>query len=107
MMETVEKWMGRFIKLAECKHIKNDKRLKEQFINSTNDNNKPSEMIKELTSVKTNNTEVTSKQVLMWPKNVEAQVSQAVIVESLKENTDFDAVNRNARRPKSEKYQTK
>ena len=54
------------------------------------------EIRKELTSIE-NTTEVTSEQALLWNKRVEVQRSEIMMLESLKENTDFDALSRNFR----------
>ena len=57
--------------------------LKEQFINSLNDNGMMVEIIRELTSV-VDTSSVTSAQVLAWARIVEAQMTQTALLKSLK-----------------------
>ena len=49
------------------------------------------EIIRELTAINDANT-VMSNEVLTWAKWVEAQRSQTAMLNSLKENRDFDAI---------------
>ena len=57
------------------------------------------EIIKESTILKDMN-EVTSEQVLGWTKGIQAQRSQKVMLESLKEMNVFDMVEKTNQRPK-------
>ena len=77
--ESAKLLMGHLrIKVNEHNYQKLDRRLKEQFINGINDKALTSEIIKELTTIE-NISEVTSEQVLVWPRRVEAQRSQKAI----------------------------
>ena len=72
--ESAWKWVGTFcIKATEC-----DKRLKEQFINSIDDE----EIIKELMPKRTQ--EIDSEQVLMWVQRFEAQKAHTEVLDKMK-----------------------
>ena len=60
MRRMAEEWMGH-LKASECKH--KEKKLKQQFICSINEEAMTAEIIKDLTAVKSTS-EVTSKPVL-------------------------------------------
>ena len=55
------------IKASKYDYKEKDRRLKEQFINGINDEDMMTEIIRELTKIQKTN-EVTSEQVLCWPK---------------------------------------
>ena len=68
--EYAQEWMDRLIiKVAECNYKEHDTELKEQFINSINDEDITQEIIKLLTAQK-NTGEIDSEQVLMWAKEL-------------------------------------
>ena len=69
------------VKANECKYG----RVKEQFIIGTNNGDKMTDIIRELTLIKRTN-EITSKQVLCWAKRVEAQRAPKAILLATKEN---------------------
>ena len=56
-------------KANECRYKEQDRKLKEKFINNTDDNNMITEITRELTSIK-NLKEITSEQVLCWVKEL-------------------------------------
>ena len=57
---------------AECGYKEVDRQLKEQFIHGLNDQIMLDKIIRELTS-RTGNVQMTSEDVLVWAKRVEAQ----------------------------------
>ena len=70
---------------------KNDRILKEQFVNGINDDDMMTDIIREWTAIKKTN-EVTSEQVLAWTRRMEAQRTQKTLIEATKENKDFNAM---------------
>ena len=84
--------MGKLgIATTECNYKEMDKQLKEQFIHGPND----SEIIKELTEIEENDN-MTSEQVLVWHRRVEAQKAQSAILENVNKTKDFNkTVSRN------------
>ena len=88
--ENVEEWMGRLrVAAIECKYQEVDRQ--EQFIHRLNDKNMLEEIIKELTTVKSNE-QITSGNVLVWAKRVEAQMAQAVVMSAITESKEFDKI---------------
>ena len=74
--ENAEEWMGRFrLAAIEC----NYKEIDRQLIHRFNDYDMLAEIIRELTKAE-ESTVVTSKQVLIWAKRVEAQRAQSTII---------------------------
>ena len=72
-------WMGRFrIATADCNYKEIDTQLKEQFIHGLNDNDMIMEIIEELTKTEIYEN-VTSEQILVWARRVEAQKAQSAI----------------------------
>ena len=77
MNENAEEWMGRLrLAAVECKYREIDRQLKGQFIHRLNDNDTLAEIIRELTKAE-ESIVVTSEQVLVWAKRVEAQRAQS------------------------------
>ena len=75
--------MGRFcINEVDCEYKECDRRLMEQFINGLDDEVILEEIIQELTALK-DNSEVSSDEVLMWAKKVEAQRAQMKVLDNL------------------------
>ena len=71
--ESTEEWMGHLCMVAaEYGYKELDRQLKEQFIHGLNDRIMLDEIIRELTS-KTSSEQMTSEDVLVWAKTVEAQ----------------------------------
>ena len=90
--ESTEEWMGHLcMAAAECGYIEVDWHLKEQFIHGLNDRVMLDEIIRELTT-NTNSEQMTSKDVLVWAKRVEAQRVQASILNDITETKTFDKV---------------
>ena len=84
--------MGRHRKaVAECNCREVDRWLKEHLIHGLNDNDMLIEIIHALTAMKDMSI-VTNEQVLAWAMWVEAQGLQIVILGSLRETHDFDAI---------------
>ena len=75
---------------AECRYKEVDRQLKEQFIHGLNDNEMLSEVIRELTKGREDVT-ISSKTVL-GGKRVEAQRVQTVVISSLWESRNCDAI---------------
>ena len=84
--------MGRLhIAAVECNYQEVDRQLKELFIHGLNDKHMLEEIMKELMAAK-NDDHITSGDVLAWPKRVEAQRAQAVVLNTLTESRQFDKV---------------
>ena len=66
------------MKARKYKYKQNDRPLEEKFIRGINIDAMITEIIQELTSIN-NTSEVTSEQVPMWAKRVEAQMLQTVM----------------------------
>ena len=66
----------------ECNYKELDKKLNDQFINGLNDSDMLAAIIRELSKTD-ENMQVTSKQVLVWAKRIEAQRAQAAVINSL------------------------
>ena len=62
-----------------------------QFIDGLNDNNILAEIIRELTKAK-ESAAVTSEQVLVWAKGVEAQRAHSTIITTLSNAKEFDKI---------------
>ena len=78
--ENVEEWMGRLLVAAvECSYQEVKRQLKEQFIHGLNDKGMLEEIIKELAATKHDDC-ITSGGVLAWAKRVEAQSTQATVL---------------------------
>ena len=75
----------------ECNYQEVYKQLKEQFIHGLNDKNMLEEIIKELTTVKSND-QITSGNVLVWAKRVEAQRTQAAVMSAITKCKEFDKI---------------
>ena len=75
---------------TECNYNDIDRELKVQFIQSLNDNCMMVEIISKLT--KGENKDVTSNQVLLWQRWVEAQRMQTAVLNDLKVYQEFDAL---------------
>ena len=76
---------------TECGYKEVDRQLKEQFIHRLSDKIMIDEIIRELTS-RTGNVQVTSNNVLVWPKRVKAQRGQASVLNDITETRAFDKV---------------
>ena len=88
--ENAEEWMGRLqVAVVECNYKELDHQLKEQFIHGLNDKTMLDEVIRELTT-KSSNDQMTSEDVLIWAKRVEAQRMQAVILSDITDSQRFD-----------------
>ena len=82
--------MGRlWLPVIECNYKEIDMQLKKQFIHGSNDTEMLGEIIKELTKA-CENEEITSENVLSWPKRVKTQRAQYAIINSLTEVREFD-----------------
>ena len=68
-----------------------DRQLKEQFIHGLNDNDMLVEIIRGLSKAE-KSTAVTSEQVLVWAKRVDAQRAQSTIITCLSKTKEFDKV---------------
>ena len=68
--------------MAECNYKQYDRFQKEYFIDGINDDAATSEIIKELTTIKTR--DITSDEVLLLAKEVMAQRLQTAMLENLK-----------------------
>ena len=76
---------------VECNYKEIDWQSKEQFIHELSDNDMLAEIIRELTKAK-ERTAVTSEQVLIWAKRVEAHRAKSAIRTSLSETKEFDKI---------------
>ena len=84
--------MGRLqLAAVECNNQELDRQLKEQFIHGLNDKEMLGEIIKELTTIRGNDT-ITSENILSWAKRVEAQRVQAVVMSTITETKEFDKI---------------
>ena len=87
-----EEWMGRLILAAvECNYKEKYRQLKEQFIHGLNDNDMLAEIIRELTKAM-ESAAVTSEQVIIWAKRVEAQRPQSAMITSKSETKEYDKI---------------
>ena len=68
-----------------------DRQLKEQSIPGLKDEEMLGEMIKELTTIRGNDT-ITSENILPWAKRVEAQRAQASAMSAITEAKEFDKI---------------
>ena len=85
--------MGRlWLAAVECNYPESDRQLKEQFIHGLNDKEMLGEIIKELATIRGNDT-VTSENILSWVKWIEAQRTQAVVMSAITETKEFDKIN--------------
>ena len=75
--------------VAECNCKEIDCQLKEQFIHGLNDKMMLDEVIRELTTKNSNN-QMTSEDMLIWAKRVEAQRMQAVILSDITDSQRFN-----------------
>ena len=90
--ENAKEWMGRIgVAMAECNYKEIDCQLKEQFIHGLNDKMVVDKVIRELTT-KSSSDQMTSEDMLIWAKRVEAQRMQAVILSDITESQRFDQV---------------
>ena len=76
---------------AECNYKEIDCQLKEQFIHGLNNKTMLDEVIKDLTT-KYINEQMTSEDMLIWAKRVEAQRAQTAILSDITESQKFDKV---------------
>ena len=84
--------MGRLrIAAIECIYQELDRQLKEQFIHGLNDKEMLGEIIKEITTIKRNDT-ITSGIILAWVRRVEAQRAQAAVMNTVTESKEFDKI---------------
>ena len=77
--------------VVECNYREIDQQLKEQFIHGLSNKIMLDEVIRELTT-KNNNEQTSSEDVLAWAKRVEAQWSQAAILNNITESHKFDKI---------------
>ena len=90
--ENTKEWMGRlWVAVAECNYKEIDCQLKEQFIHGLNNKMMLDKVIRELTT-KSSNDQMTSEDMLIWAKRVEAQRMQAVILSDITDSQRFDEV---------------
>ena len=90
--ENAEEWMGRLqVAAAECNYKEIDWQLKEQFIHGLNNKTMLDEVIRELTT-KSSSDQMTSEDMLIWAKRVEAQRMQALILSDITDSQRFDQV---------------
>ena len=72
--------MGRlWLAAVECNYQELDRQLKEQFIHGLNDKQMLGEIIKELTTIKGNET-VMSENILPWVKRIVAKRAKVVVM---------------------------
>ena len=84
--------MGRLCVVAvECNYREVDRQLKEQFIHGLNDKDILEKIIKEITAAKDDD-QITSEGVLAWAKRVEAQRTQAAVLNTITELRQFSKV---------------
>ena len=76
------------IKANYCSYKEKDKRLKQLLINSINDDDMMTEIIKELTQTQKMN-EITSGQMLSWARKVKVQQAQKTLIETTKDNKEL------------------
>ena len=83
-IKSTHEWMDRLhIKVMECTHKECDRQVKEQFINSIDNEEIMQEIITELTA-HTDMRETESEQVLMWAQRVEMQRVQKKALDEMK-----------------------
>ena len=70
---------------------KKDRRLIEHFINSINDDDMMTEMIRELATIKKKN-EIINELVLSWDRTVKMQRAHTVIIVTANDNKEFNAL---------------
>ena len=90
--ENAEEWMGRLcVAVVECNYKAIDYQLNEQFMHDLNNKTMLDEVIRELTTKNTNE-QMTSEDMLIWPKRVEVQRAQVAILSDITESQKFDKV---------------
>ena len=90
--KNAQHWMGRLrIAAIECNYKEIDRQWKEQYIHGLNDNDMMVEIIKKLTKSEENK-DVTSNQAPQWARQVEAQITHTAVLNNLKINQEFDAI---------------
>ena len=77
--------------VAECNCKEIDCQLKEQFINGLNDKTMLDKVIRELTT-KSFNDQMTSEDMFIWVKRVEAQRMQTAILSDITDSQKFDRI---------------
>ena len=77
--------------MVECKYKEVDRQLKEQLIHGLNDDEMLVEVIRDLTKCREDVT-IPSETVLAWGKRVEAQRVQKVVINSLCQSRNLDAI---------------
>ena len=82
---------GGYKQLWQNATIKRDCQLKEQFIHGLNDKTVLDKVFRELTT-KSSSDQMTSEDVLIWAKRVEAQRMQAAILSNITDSWRFDQV---------------
>ena len=99
--ENVEEWTERLHVVAvECNYREVDRQLKELLIHRLNDKCMLKEIIKEVT-ITQNDDQITSEGMLAWTKRVEAQRTQAAVLNTIMELRQFDKV-KVVKRPKED-----
>ena len=84
--------MGRLhVAAVKCNYQEVDRQLKEQFIHGLNDKHMLEEIIKELTATN-NDDHITRGGVLAWAKRVEAQRTQATVLNTLTKLRQFNEI---------------
>ena len=71
------------IKAIDWKYKEYDRQLKEQIINSLDDENMVEEIIRELKALK-DTSEVSSEQILLWIQRVETQRAQKEVLDNIR-----------------------
>ena len=96
--------MGRLrTSLVECQYKKVDRQLKEQLIHGLNDDEMLAEFIRELTKCGKDVT-IPSETVLAWTNRVEGQRVQTVVISSLHESRNYDAITHKENRLRDKKH---
>ena len=74
---------------VECNYKEIDCQLKEQFIHGLNDKTMLDEVVRQLTT-KNINEQMTSEDVLIWAKRIEAQRMQVAILSDITKLQEFN-----------------
>ena len=91
---------------TEYKCMQNDRRMKEKFIDGINNKVMTANMNKELMATD-NISKVTSEQMLILAKIVEAQRSETTMLESIRDNTEFGAISKAKQKAENKTSQLK
>ena len=82
-------WQG--LELQQCNYHELDRQLKEQFVHGLNDKEMLGKIIKELTTIRGNDT-ITSESILSRAKRVGVQRTQVALMNKIMESKEFDKI---------------